>query len=65
VDVRTVHRWVGKQRKMGENLDVNDQTLSGSHVTVTHDLKGQKISKFVQENRRNSQRVVADKSLKS
>jgi hypothetical protein len=27
---------------MGENLDVNDQPLSGSHVTLTHDLNGQK-----------------------
>jgi len=60
-----VCRWVRKQRNMGENLDVNDQTLSGSHVAVTHDLKGQKISEVVQENRRISQRVVADKSLKS
>jgi hypothetical protein len=57
-----VHRWVRKLRKMGENLDVNDQTLSGSHVTIIHDLNRQNINKVVQENRRISQSAVADKS---
>ena len=42
MDARIVHRWVRKPRKIGENLDVNDQQLSGSHVTTTHDLNGQK-----------------------
>jgi hypothetical protein len=65
MDVPTVHRSVRKPRKMGENLDVNDHLLSESHVTLTNDLNGKKIRKVLQENRRISQRVVADESLKS
>jgi len=46
MDVSIVHRWVRKPRKMGENLDVNDQPLSEGHVTLTHELNGQKIQQI-------------------
>jgi len=66
MDVRIVHRRARKPRKMGENLDVNDKPLSGSHVTLTHDLNGQnKSAKLCKKIDGFFQTAVVGKSLES
>jgi hypothetical protein len=52
---------VRKSWDSNANLDLNDQPPSGRPASATHNLNRQKVDELIQENRRISQRAIAEK----
>jgi len=60
VDISTVRRWVRKSKASGGKLDVTYQPRSGRPTTSTNEQNKQKVNELIRENRRITQRTIAE-----